>query len=246
MNDDSDSKNTCGQGFPADSRYSKGNQLCPSSSRHISRLVWSRIYTDLALNRQETVGISVQFHIQVHRWCFVHKQLPENYLDQMSRWTWDQRHDREHHFCLLPGFTSVHREGRSTLYFHFWQTWRFQFRYYKCSVPEKQYTSYARLWRLYLAACTIYPGLLLVCLFILRATRPAFRAVIRQGTLEIVIEEVLWSIRGSYQIIRSSYLKKWHSVARPNTMTNIHRSDFIPIRDLFTELDLLPIFERFQ
>ena len=27
-----------------------------------------------ALNREKTVGVSVQFHIQVHRWCFVHKQ----------------------------------------------------------------------------------------------------------------------------------------------------------------------------
>ena len=49
-------------------------KLCPSSSRHISLLIWNRIYTVFALNREETVGVSVQFHIQVHRWCFVHKQ----------------------------------------------------------------------------------------------------------------------------------------------------------------------------
>ena len=35
----------CGKGFPADSRYSNGNQLCPSSMRHISLFIWSRIYS---------------------------------------------------------------------------------------------------------------------------------------------------------------------------------------------------------
>ena len=61
----------------------------------------------------------------------------ENYPGpDVSRWTRDQRHDREQHFCILPGFTSVDREGRSTSHFHLWQTWRFQFPYHKFSVPE--------------------------------------------------------------------------------------------------------------
>ena len=128
----------CGKGFPSDSWYSNGNKLCPSSSRHISLLIWSRIYTVFALNREEIVGVSVQFHIQVHRWCFVHKQprvweLPG---PDVSRWTRDQRHDREQHFWFLPGFSSVDREGRSTSHFHLWQTWRFKFPHHKFSVPE--------------------------------------------------------------------------------------------------------------
>ena len=90
------------------------------------------------LNREETVGVSVQFHIQVHRWCFVHKQprVWELSGPDVSRWTRNQRHDREQHFCFLPGFTSVDREGRSTPHFHLWQTWRFQFPHHKFSVPE--------------------------------------------------------------------------------------------------------------
>ena len=116
----------------------QGNKLRPSSSRHISLLIWSRIYTVFALNREETVGVSVQFHIQVHRWCFVHKQprvweLPG---PDVSRLTREQIHDREQHFCFIPGFTSVDREERSTSHFHLWQTWRFQFRHHKFSVPE--------------------------------------------------------------------------------------------------------------
>ena len=70
----------CGKGFPADSRYSNWNKLCPSSSRHISLLIWSRIYTVFALNRKETVGVSVQFHIQVHR---LNNPEFENYLGQV-------------------------------------------------------------------------------------------------------------------------------------------------------------------
>ena len=119
----------CRKGFPADSWYWSGNKLCPSSSRHISLFIWSRIYTVFALNREETVGVSVQFHIQVYRWCFVQKQprvwkLPG---PDVFRWTRDQRHDREQHFCFLPGFTSVDQEGRSTSHFHLRQTWRFNF-----------------------------------------------------------------------------------------------------------------------
>ena len=128
----------CGKGFPADSRYSNGNKLCPSSGRHISLLIWSRIYTVFALKREETVGHSVQFHIQVHRWWFVDKQprvweLPG---PDVSRWARDQRHDREQHFCFLPGFTSVDRKGRTTSHLHLWQTWRFQFPHHKFSLPE--------------------------------------------------------------------------------------------------------------
>ena len=53
---------------------------------------------------------------------------------------------------------------------------------------------------------------------------------IRQGTLEIVIEEVLWSIRGSYQTIWSFPLTnvKWHSVTWPYTITTPYWSDFVP------------------
>ena len=69
--------------------------------------------------------------------------LPKNeisslyfFIHDVSRWTRDQRHDREQHFCFLPGFTSVDREGRSTSHFHLWQRWRFQFPHHKFSVPE--------------------------------------------------------------------------------------------------------------
>ena len=48
--------------------------------------------------------------------------------------------------------------------------------------------------------------------------------------LEIVIEEVLWSIRWSHQTIWSFPLTnvKWHSVTWPYTMTTHYWSDFVP------------------
>ena len=48
-------------------------------------------------------------------------------------------------------------------------------------------------------------------------------------TLEIVIEKVSWSTRGSFQTIKSSSLKniKLHSVSWPYKMTTLHRSDQI-------------------
>ena len=74
------------------------------------------------------IGTSMMFYKQPRVW-----ELPR---PDVSRWTWDQIHDREQHFCFLPGFTSVDWEGWSTSYFNLWQTWRFQFPYHKFSVPE--------------------------------------------------------------------------------------------------------------
>ena len=74
--------------------------------------MWRKTTTN-QLNGKKTVGISVQFRIQVHRWCFIHKQprvweLPR---PKGSCWTWDQRHEREQPFCFLPEFTAVDRES---------------------------------------------------------------------------------------------------------------------------------------
>ena len=62
---------------------------------------------------KETFSISVQSHLQVHRWCIVHKQPRIRKLSgpDVSCWTWDQGHHREHHFCFLPRFTSVRLGG---------------------------------------------------------------------------------------------------------------------------------------
>ena len=77
-------------------------------------------------------------YLQVHRWCIVHKQPRIRTLSgpDVSCWTWDQGHHREHHFCFLPRFTSVDWEGWSTSHFHLRQARWFQFPHHKLSVPE--------------------------------------------------------------------------------------------------------------
>ena len=81
---------------------------------------------------------NIQSYLQVHRLCIVHKQpriQKLSWLD-VSCWTWDQGHHREHHFCFLPRFTTVDWEGWSTSHFHLRQTRWFQFPHHKLTVPE--------------------------------------------------------------------------------------------------------------
>ena len=91
-----------------------------------------------ALNGKGTFSISVQSHLQVNRWCIVHKQPRIRTLSgpDVSCWTWDQGHHKEHDFFFLPRFTSVNFEGWSTSHFDLRQTRRFQFPHHKLSVPE--------------------------------------------------------------------------------------------------------------
>ena len=63
-----------GKSLPADSRHSNGYELCPSSRRHLSIFIRSGFHTIFALYGKETFSISVQSHLQVHRWCIVIKQ----------------------------------------------------------------------------------------------------------------------------------------------------------------------------
>ena len=59
-------------------------------------------------SQRERNNITVQSHLQVHRWCIVHKQ-PKNqklFGSDVSCRTWDQRYYREYHFCFLPRITT--------------------------------------------------------------------------------------------------------------------------------------------
>ena len=59
-------------------------EIVHSSRRHLSVLIRRGIHTIFAFNGKETISISVRSHLQVHRWCIVHKKQEfENYLHQM-------------------------------------------------------------------------------------------------------------------------------------------------------------------
>ena len=201
------------------------NKLCPPppSSGHISLLIWSRIYTVFALNREETVGVSVQFHIQVHRWCFVHKQPrvwelpgPDVYC-----WTRDKRHDREQHFCFLPGFTSVDREGRSTSHFHLWQSDDFNFHitnfpFLSSNIPTSPaYSVFISQLIRYAGACSSYG-----C-FILRAMR-LYNKLLEQGYVK---ERLKSSLRKFY--CRYGDLIKQYEVSLSQMLNHILWPDHI-------------------
>ena len=100
----------CRKRLPADSRYCNGYELRPSSRRHLFIFTRSGFHT---VSGKEIVSISVQSHLQVHRWCIAHKlpRIRKLSGSDVSCWTWDQGHHREHHFCFMPRCTTVDWEG---------------------------------------------------------------------------------------------------------------------------------------
>ena len=125
--------------YSGDPRFLIPNLLCRKRNTLMgTNCAPLQFHTIFALYGKETFSISVQSHLQVHRWCIVHKQPRIRKLSgpDVSCWTWDQGHHREHHFCFLPRFTSVDWEGWSTSHFHLRQARWFQFPHHKLSVPE--------------------------------------------------------------------------------------------------------------
>ena len=141
----------------------------------------------------------------------------------------------------------------SFLSFHLWQTWRFQFSYRKCSVPERQNNSFARLSRLHHTTYTLCPWIAPVRMDILLLVRHDFkqssRKGIRRGTLKIVIEEVLYIVVDTG--ISSNDMKTpshecymtFRSLTKYNDNPQLIRlyTNLWP----FSELDRLPNYERF-
>ena len=137
------------------------------------------------------------------------------------------KNDREQHFCFLPRFTSVNRgDGQlhTSIYnkhndFNFHIT---QFPFLGSNIPG--WPAYGVLYKLY-----DIPGLV--------PRMGVFSegdTALRQGTLEIVIWEILWSIRGSYQTIKNSPLTN-DIMQWSYTMTTNYWSD------LYQAMTLLPI-----
>ena len=119
------------------------------------------IHSLLSTVKKQNFTNSVQSHRYIDDVLSINNPEFENYLGQM--YPVDQGHHREHHFCFLPRFTTVDWEGWSTSHIHLQQTkW---FPHHKLSVTELLYSIFAGLWRFYLSAYTIRPGLILVWMF---------------------------------------------------------------------------------
>ena len=187
----------CWKSLQTDCRHSNWYELCPTSRRHLSVLIRSGFHTVFALNGKETVNISVQSHLQVHRWCIVHKQPRNRKLSgsDVSCWTWDEGHHREHHFCFLPRLTTVNWEGWSTSHLHLRQTRWFQFPHHKLTFRSWVVIFRLRgLWRFYLSTHTISPGVPLVWMFHSEG-KATFSKLLKQGYL---LERLKSSFRKFY------------------------------------------------
>ena len=103
----------CRKSLPADSPHSNGYESCPSSHRHLFLFIQNGFHTVFFLNGKETVSISVQSHLHVHRWCIAHKQLRLRKVSgpDISLRTWDQGHHRKCHFYFLRRIATVDWEG---------------------------------------------------------------------------------------------------------------------------------------
>ena len=206
----------------------------PSSRRHLSVFIRSGFHTVFALNGKETVRISVHSHLEVHRWCSVHKQLRIRKLSgpDVSCWTWDQGHHREHHFCFIPWFTTVGWERcqlHTSIYdmrvdFDFHIT---NFPFLSSSIPSSlAYCVFISQLIRYAQACSSYE-----C-FILRARRLSSK-LLKQGYL---VERLKSSFRKFYG--RYGDLIQQYEVTLSRMLNDIltldqqwlpNRSDFLPI-----------------
>ena len=102
--------------------------------RHLSVFTWSGIHKFFVLNGKETVSISVQSHLQAHRWCIVYKQprIWKLYGPDVSCWTGDQGHHR----AVLLTLTYFSRLGGMVNFTHLRQTRWLPFSHHRLSVPE--------------------------------------------------------------------------------------------------------------
>ena len=218
--------------LPAYSWY----KLCISSRRHLSVFRRSGMHT--ICSQGERNSILVQSLLQVHLWCITHQQprIRKWSGTYISCWTWNQGHHREHHFCFLPRFTTVDWEGWSTSYFYYDKRDDFSFNstnfpFLSSNIPySPAYDVFSSQLIRYTRACSSYD-----CL-ILRTKRlsskiQCTKTGIPRETLEIIIQEVLWSIYRDlikqYEVSLSRILNAILTLDQLQWLPN--RSDFPPI-----------------
>ena len=115
-------------GFRYVFQHSDGNKLRLSCDRHFAPLIWNGMNKSLLSSGKKQLASRFNF---TYRYIddFFHKQHRVWDLSgpDLSCWTWDQRYEREQHFCLLPGLNASDRDVQSTSNFHLWQNDDFHF-----------------------------------------------------------------------------------------------------------------------
>ena len=184
----------------------------------------------------ETVGVSVQFHIQVHRWCFVHKPsrvcLGQMYPVELEIKDTTESNTSASYLDLL---LSIGRDGQlhTSIYdkrddFNFHIT---NFPFLSSNIPTSPaYGVFISQLIRYARACSSYG-----C-FILRATRLSNK-LLEQGYVKERLKSSLRKFYGRY-----GDLIKQYEVSLSQTLNDILWPDHIqwqpPTDHICTELDL--------
>ena len=162
----------CGKGFPADSRYFNGNQLCPSSSRHISLLYEAEFIQSLLSTGRKQLASRFNFTYRyINDVLSINNPELENYLGQIHPVELDIKDTTEStsSASYLDLLLSIGRDGQlqTSIYdkrddFNLHIT---NFPFLSSNIPASPYGVFISQLIWYARACFSYE-----C-FILRATR---------------------------------------------------------------------------
>ena len=193
---------SCWKNRSADSRHSNGYEFRPSSSRHLTVFIRSGIHTVFALNGKETFSTSVQSQRNIDDVLSINNSEFENYLGQMYPVELVIKGITENitFASYLKLLLSIGRDGPFTTNEMISISTSKTFRSWVVTFHLRRPMAF------YFSSYTIRPGLLLVWMFYSEdqaAFQYATQSGIPRGTLGIIIQLVLWSIRGSYRAIWS-------------------------------------------
>ena len=182
-------------------------RICPASRRHLKVSVFIRSGFH-SLDGKETFSISVQSHLQEHRWCtrIVHKQPRIRKLSgpDVSCWNWYQGPHRQHHFCFLPRYTTVDWEGCSTPHFDLRQTRWFQFPHHKLSVLPSSNIPSSPAYGVFITQLIRYARACFFFCFVMRARRLSSK-LLKQGFLAERIKSSFRKFYGRYGDLIQQY-----------------------------------------
>ena len=80
-------------------------ELCTVACRLVFILVWGEVCTKSPQSRQETPCTTIQFHLQIYRWCIVSEKhkICRVFGIRLSTWTWNKGNNGDCSILLILG-----------------------------------------------------------------------------------------------------------------------------------------------
>ena len=105
----------CDIGVPAKRRVAAVERL-PVLYHSADYIVWGGVCTKSPPSRQETPRTTIQFHLQIYRWCIVSEKhkICRVFRIHLSTWTWNKGNNGDFSLLLILGLLSLHRIGKLT------------------------------------------------------------------------------------------------------------------------------------